>query len=523
MGRRHLMTATLGAALLCAGCGDDGAPGDAGPDAGAPRDGGGADGGGPRDAGPVERPPTGLLPDRPDALPLSFDRPDRGDPVSAAELAALTDRYLELLERTRYFALVDERAHGWPESDPEGRYWYATWWSGAGIEKRGSAMTYRHVRAGADNNGLRTGPILEGACFAHALWGEASVEHLVHRLVRGVVSWFLAMERVPMDPERFLLSRAAYPRSVMDTERGVLIDYEPSRPGDDNPATQYVHLPLNPTWGDLWVKNKRSKDDIGHLMRALAQLESCWDGLGGTERGDVVDMRRRFMGWSRRVEDDGWAIATFDQDLELWHPNESLARFFDVSDVECPAILGIRLLGRGDPGGRDCGDGVGPVGEVDGLNSKNLQILRSFHEAAVLMAILFDEPELARAMLAGLASRLDTLMDRYDAGDPPENTTPAHLAELIFHAGNLGVPLTSREVRFAHRQIDVAHGSYLDASRAVHYRLREAPDGDYPLTPPGDGIEFRDLGLPLGSCAARYRNPGSRPLLDCDRLRAARP
>ena len=52
----------------------------------------------------------------------------------------------------------------------------------------------------------------------------------------------------------------------------MFIDYSFNQPGLDNGATEYVHIPDNPYWGDLWVKNKRSKDDLGHMMRAIAHV-----------------------------------------------------------------------------------------------------------------------------------------------------------------------------------------------------------------------------------------------------------
>ena len=43
---------------------------------------------------------------------------------------------------------------------------------------------------------------------------------LVHRMARGFSSWILAFETQPDDPLSTLLSRAAYPESVISTEGG---------------------------------------------------------------------------------------------------------------------------------------------------------------------------------------------------------------------------------------------------------------------------------------------------------------
>ena len=291
----------------------------------------------------------------PKSLPFDYERPDVGTPVTPAELTAITDKYLELLEQTRYFDFVDERVHGWPESDPQGRYWYGTWWSGVNIRKQGGQVTYEHADVGGDNNGLRTGPLLEGLCFAYLSWGDALSEHLTRKVVRGFTSWILAMERTSVK-HGVLLTRAAYPESIdsNDGGRAFRINYDLNHPGVDNGATEYVQVPDNPHWGNIYVKNKRSKDDIGHMLRAIGQLDSC-DGLFNEPgaQADFDDMKARYAEWSQRVEDDSWTIATYDKSGALWLPTDLLANFVELGNAECDAMLAVRLTGRGDPG-RSC-------------------------------------------------------------------------------------------------------------------------------------------------------------------------
>ncbi|RLB47104.1 MAG: hypothetical protein DRJ42_26190 [Deltaproteobacteria bacterium] len=520
---RLLSLALLLALLLIACTGDE--PVEVRPDAEFPTDSSASDTGAPPDAGP-EAPPDGTLPTHARELPFDYQRTDQGAPVSPAELQAVTDRYLEVLSGTRYFDVVAERVHGWPESDPEGRYWYGSWWSGITVRKSGGRVTYHHSADGADNNGLRTAPLLEGACYASSLWGDAGDVHLTRTLMRGFISWSLAMRRHGADPEEFLLSRAAYPESVVDTALDLTIDYSLNRPGEDGSASEYVYIPTNPTWPNLWVKNKRSKDDMGHMLRAIAQLDSCAGSFGdAAAEAELIEMRRLYQGWSRRVEDDRWGIATLTQDHEVTIPGETLAHFVDVSNIECTGILAVRLMGRQNAGGRDCGDGIGPVEEgLDEIRGSNMQILRTFHEAAANLALLMNDGPLARQLLEGLATRLDVIMDRYEAGDPPPNANVGDFAALLIHSANAGVPLTSREVRWLHARIDEAHATYLAPAAMAQYRIFDAstPDGEYLYEPSQPNIDFKDLGALLGSCASQYQNPNGRPLLDCDRVRAAR-
>jgi len=467
------------------------------------------------------------LPDRPDtesaSNPPVFTRPDQGDPVSQQEVSDATTLYLDLLRGTRYFEVVSERAHGWPRSDPDGRYWFSTWWSGVRVLKKDGRVTYLHSADGADNNGMRTAPILSAACFAHSLYRNQAP--LIRRLIRGFNSWILAMEREHGPDTGVLMTRAHYPQSIqsLDDGREVFVDYSLNRPGEDNDATIYVHNPDNPYWGDIYVKNKRSKDDIGYLLLAIALLPACTADADADTQADLETLMDLYGAWARRVEDDGWRIATVDRDWQVYWPEEDLAFFIEFGGIECKAMLAIRLFGRGDAGSLDCGNGLSDLDEVFGLKNDFHQIQRSFHEAATALAFLRGDQELGNALLAGLARRLDILFDARESKNPPAEPGDQDLAELVVMAAVVGVPLTSREVRFLHDRIRDAHQTYLADAMRPHYHVfdAETPDGEYAFTPDASGFFWRYLGTLLGLCASPYRNETSREVLDCDAVRAA--
>lgn len=522
---RHGLALTALLAISCAP-----SPPAPAPDASEPSDAAVADAG-PGDAGrttmrdaaapPPPPTPTGTFPAHTRALPFDYQRPDVGAAVSASELADVTDHYLALLDRTRWLAYVEDRVHGWPESAPGGRYWYATWWSGAGIQLRAGHVTFAHVDVGAENNGLRTPQLMEGACYAWLLWHDDRDQHLVRRLVRGLSSWRLAMQRDASDPEIGLTSRAAYPESVDDPDRGVHIDYAPNRPGVDGGASYFIHLPDNPTWGDLYVQAQRSKDDMGHIMRGLAALDACEGTL--TEPGgeaDIVEARRLYQEWAQRVERDDFHIATLDRALNVVVPTSQLATYF-VPAVECHAQIAIRLLSRNDPYGASCPTptGISPDPTM-GVSSSALQIVRSHHEAAAALALVTGREDTARTLVEGLATRIESILDALETSGTLDNAHPTDVVQLIVEAATLGVPLTSREVRWVHAQIEMAFTGYDTSGPEWHVFDPGTPDGDYAIEPGGPGIDVKDLGLLLGTCVAPYRNPASRPLLDCARVMA---
>ena len=522
-----LRIAALSAVLLAACSSGGGADG-----GGADR---GSDLGGGRDSTPSERPaaldaradaPRDAPTDGPTGLPFTYTRPPAGTPLSAAELAAVTDKYLDLLQKTNYLQFVDERVHGWPQSDAKKRYWYGTWWVDMGIHRHSGEVSFVHT-GGADNNGIPTAAVLEGACFVLKQWPSTQREQLVRRLIRGMHSWIMAMERQANDPIGVLLARSAYPESITSTDGGTFaIDYAAGRPGPDT-YVDFVHLPTNPHWGDLYIKNKRSKDDIGHMLRAIATLDDCASGFTTDTHADDLAMRASYSKWSQRVETDGWGIATLDKNANLFMPpiDSTMSHFYGLGNAECDAMLTIRLQGHGDPGAFSCGDGIHPLEWAAMTNDHNGEIVRAFHEAAVRQALMAKRPSIAQAMLPGLAKRIDDGVTLAETNKLPVWLSRESLADMILHSANTGVPLTWREVRWLHGQLEIAYTAYVTNTPAHLYRMFDAasPEGEYASEPDSKGIHFTSLALLVGACTAKYRNPAGMPLLDCARLTGVSP
>jgi hypothetical protein len=497
----------------------DGGGGGNGGDASAHDAAGGDAGSGDAGAGASGPPPS--------VLPVGYVRPDVGPPLTPAEIAAATDDVIALLKGTRYFDFVDERAHGWPQSEPTG-FWYGTWWSGVTVTKASGLVTFTHGADGADNNGLRTAPLLEGACYAQLLWDTPLASHLVRKLARGFSSWALAMKRDPSDTAAPMLARAHYARNVISTDSGrtIAIDVSADLPGTDG-TSQYVHLPTNPSFGDIWIKNLRSKDDMGHVFRAMIQAQACGPRLDAAGQADFAQMMSLYEAWSRQVEKDGWGIATLDKSAQPTMPpvSQTLAHYTLLGNIECPGPLMMSLLGDGTPGSLDCGSGISAAEQALGSQLKNgaKQILRTHHEAAVNAAFLEGANAPGLALLQGLTTRIETDRTLLLGPNPPADLSAADIASLLLHSANAGVPLTSDEVRWLHGRIRLAAQTFLAPAATPTYHVFDAatPDGTYDYEPAGDGLSFLDVGVLLGQCAAPYRNTTTRTMLDCTRLRAA--
>ena len=202
-----------------------------------------------------------------------------------------------------------------------------------------------------------------------------------------------------------------------------------------------------------------------------------------------------------------------------------LAHYVPIGGVECNAMLALRLFGRVTPNGMDCGSGISGLDDavITGGHS-NGEILRSSHEAAATHALLSNNVPMVKPLLEGLATRMDQTLDALAKNQPPMYFEVVDLVKLIVSSANTGVPLTWREVAYVHQQIDLAHQTYLAAANdPVYTTFKGAPDGSWLYEPAGDGITFAFLGTLLGTCASQWRNPASKPILDCAKIKAWKP
>ncbi len=471
------------------------------------------------DAAPASGPP-------PIALPVSYQRPDTGNPLTPAELTTATDELIAILKDTRFFDFADERIHGWPESDPNGGFFWGTFWTGVSVSKSGGVVTYKHSNDGSDNAGIHTAPYLEGTCWAHLLYGDAKTAKLVRRTARGLSAWILAMERQAGDTTPRLLSRAFYPPNVSSNDggRNLVIDYSASRPGIDAEPSDYVHLPNNPTFGDIYVKNKRSKDDIGHMLRAISQVQACSPRLDAAGQADLAQLESLYTAWAKEVDARNFVIPTRDKNGDVYNPTLQLANYMLVANAECASALAIRLFHSGANGNLACGNGIS-AGEklaMSFLKNDARQIMRTHHAAAVVAAHRKTNTQLGLELLQGLGERIDLDMGFVESGSPPSGFNPQDVTSFLIYAASVGVPLTSREVRWLHGRLHEAYVGMRDPVHANTFRVFDpaTPDGNYSFDPPNIGLFYNYLPMMLGTCASPYRNPTARALIDCDRIRS---
>jgi hypothetical protein len=457
-----------------------------------------------------------------------FERADSGQAITDQERTQATDELIGILKDTNYFDFIDSRVHGIPENDPKTSFWWASMWTGVRAFKKNGKVTYVHSNDGTDNAGIHTPPYLEGACYGYQLTKDPKLSYLARKLMRGMSAWLLSSAK-SADDKSIVLSRAFYPESRNSFEDGkeIFINYDANRPGINGVPSGYVHIPNNPVFGDIWLKHKRSIDDIGHMIRSIAQVQSCREAFDDEAKKDLEQMNILYAAWAQDVEAHKYIIPFYNFAGEVYTDRFGLGdyntfKLFGI-DPDCPGKLAIHYLHSNSSGKLKCGRGISLLEKIGNRFLKNdaIEILRSHHVAAVAMAELRNQSEVANKLREGIAKRmtrdmhvlknikLSPLFDRQD------------IPTFFINANNVGVPMTSEEIRFVYQKL---HDAYLGMRSPVYfstYHLFDSsvPDGEYPFDPPNIALYHRIYGLMLGSCTSTFRNPNGRQFLDCERLK----
>lgn len=460
---------------------------------------------------------------------INFERTDKGEAITKAEREAATDKLIIILKDTGYFDFIDSHAHGSPESDTSKPYWWGTMWTGVKAQKLNGQVTYTHSNDGSDNAGIQTSPYLEGACFAYLLTGEQKYAHIARKLMRGMSAWILSSSKSKEDTPQ-ILSRAFYPKSTHSTDGGrdLYINYDASRPGINSEVSGYVHIPNNPLFGDIWVKRNRSIDDIGHMLRAIAQVQSCRHVFDDEAKADLDQMTTLYSGWAKNVDANNFIIPSYNYSAEVESIKNNIGDYntykFLGFDPTCVEKLAVRYMHSSEEKDLKCGKGISSIENISYnlLQNDAIEILRSHHVAAAALAQLKSQTSMAQKLMQGLDARMNRdfsaiqnpeLFSKYDIQDIPT---------FLVHANNVGMPLTSDEIRYIYDRLDLAYNGMLDPAnyQRLHLFDPSVPDGNYSYDPPHNGLYFYTLGAMIGSCTSFFINSNKiRPLLDCDRLK----
>jgi hypothetical protein len=458
----------------------------------------------------------------PHALPFQYTRPAVGVPVPAEDVSAFTRLVTGFWKQTRFFNWVLDTSHGVDAAlgQPE----WMVWWTGVELVKEGGRVTFRHsVHGGPDNIMIPTSRVLAQASAGYLLTGDADMGTIVDQYSKGLSATMLGMVWDDADPVRSIMARAVIPNNhdvTLPGGRVKSIDYSAWRHPTQAWNTHTIHVANNPFWGDIWVKNMRSKDDVPHIYLATAMLPYVAEcAPEGSARQSAQEALAAMRGFAKDVVDSGYKIRTKDENGVIYTPTEDLASFvyYDafVPDAECNAKLVSALLGYGETLGNDCYDGLYPDYEdiAAAGHYYNYAIIRNFHVAATLHALLAGLSDPARNLVKGLVWRNDRdIDDEY----PPTNKDEwdRDLAVFLVQSAAAGVPLTSREVRLVHQVYGEAAAAML-AYDAWDPWSPSVADGTRGYRPRGH-VDVEDMAFFLQLCWSPFRNPASASVIDCD-------
>jgi hypothetical protein len=450
-------------------------------------------------------------------------RTDEGAPLTSAELAKATDELIDIIKRTNYFDFADSRIQGWPASDSKHKYWWGSYWSGITVTKNNGVVTYKHSNDGSDNNGMRTAPYLEGACYAYSLWHNPREARIVRKSVRGFSSRILQSERISQPNMPKVISRVLYPENVDVNEDGrqIHIDYSANRPGVRVGVIQYVHIPDNPTFGDIWIKNSHSRDDLGEMMRSMALIRGCEGQISRDVDSDIFEMRNLFSEWATDVDQNNFEIPSLDEQGNYNKSTDSGTDKFNHRVLLCWGNYALRLLHLDYAENLDCGDADFKFEDTfhRWIQNDALQQQRTMRIAAVAMA--HQKKQNVNPLIDGIVKKIVRDLKYIDGSWSNSKVNINDIPGFFINANNVGAPLTSKEIRWLHERL---HRAYLEidgASPVFHVFDTSTPSGTYSYEAPGNtGINFSTIGLLLGACASPYRNLNNRQVFDCQRLQA---
>lgn len=493
---------------------------------------------------------TGVsAPDRvarfPDQLPFTVERVvEIGEGPDANEVEAFTRRMLEFYTGTDFIRWTRRISHGVADTNPWEEPSYLFWWQDVHGVKDGDVVTWVHD-GGADNMMSHHGRVFGPMVGAWMMLGDTELEEPLRELVlgyiRGVSATFTASIWADEDPVvETIMARGIFHRNhswTLDGGRAAAVDYEPVRHEVIERRHDTIHNADNPTWGDVWVRNKRSKDDLPWVYRM--QVHLSWL-LWATDDEEVREAAQvlydQLQAFAQDVLDHGYIIRSkvaggevfipYFEDSDIVDDFATMVAFEEwLPNAECNAKLPIALIATGESQGNDCGDGRSTQYEEVGLGRfyGHTWMQWSFHLGSMATAILYGENDAARELIEGFGLRADALHVR-DDHISNDVRFDGDVAQQLVVAAAYGLPLTADEARLVMAQYEAA-AEYYEPWPYWDPWSEAVPDGEFPYYPglshesaEREHIHIEEMANFFEYCASPVRAREGAQFIDCDVL-----
>ncbi len=431
----------------------------------------------------------GPMPDEsltPPPLPsdeLGFVLPERealGENPTQQEITDFTKKVTAFFKDTNYFDWVWRTSHGLDKSYDADMMDYKMWWQDCGMRKEGDTIVFTHTGR-AENILKRTVKVMISAASGYQLTGDERMAEVATQLMKGIVALSLGMEFESEDPiVKYLQARAIFNHNHSYTvdDRSVSVDYTPMY-WDETHERWYkwnVHvfeIPDNPTYGQIWISNMRSKDDVPYVFMSLPTVTRVFHETDNAELRAAAELYLEYMrGFSQSIVDSDWYILTKYNDgrtdialdytigdtLEE-HTPADLGSFVHWEivygpEAECNAQLGAAMTGYGFPAGKgDCGGGsLGTPGwslekSAFAGNWFNYNIYNYFHIGALASSHTWGYTDITSSLMDGLVARFEEIRTNPNMPNNDHHEFASDKAGWLISAATHGYPLTAQEAR----------------------------------------------------------------------------
>ncbi len=476
------------------------------------------------------------------SLPVVVTRDAAGDALTEAEVSDFTRTMGAFYKQIDYFRWVWRHSHGLANDNEWEQPGYKIWWTHGLAVKEGRHVTFRHLE-GSDNTMAKMTRILPAIIGLYQSSDDALYRDLLLDYLHGFSATFDCMSWGEDDPvQEGIMARTFYHRNhsyELDDGRQVSIDYDPMRKVTEERRHSNVHNPNNPTYGDIYVRNRRSKDDFPYGYRMMiAIIRLIRTTTDDTVSEDAIRLYRQMRTLAKDIVEQGYKIRTKETNGEVWIPTmengvtEDYASFVNFEDLfpnaECNAKLSTALLAEGEALENTCNDGDGGAYETAAINSQfwASNMIWGYHQTAVALSLALGDFEHTRKLLDGLIARLDGI--RTDERAPGVPEWYPDLAQLLVLSAAYGVPLTAEEARIVMEQYSQATTHYLEF-KSWDLWSDALPDGEYEYIPDrntydAQGEKEKSYVRPteivnlFEYCASPLKHPQGAVFIDCDIL-----
>lgn len=462
----------------------------------------------------------------PKRLPFVIERDNEGEPLTDEEVKEFTSRLMNFYKTVEFGKWVNRISHGVHKST--GYPDYMIWWHDVDPIKKGDVVVWHHgSRGGAHNTSIPTTKVLGQMIAGYLLTGDEDMRYIAEQYMKGLMAFMKGMVYDEKDPFPFIMSRniVTFNHSyIIEGNKKKEVDYKDWYYPYEAWNAQRFEYKNNPYWGDVWVTNMRSKDDVPHIYRATAYIIYLEELSKDEELRKVAEEAHYYMrGFAKDIVDSGYHIRTKDKDGNVYIPSEDLASFvtYEFMDpyAECNAKLTTALIAYGDTRGLNCKKGGINAYEEAAVKSHyyNLEIVSNFHLDAQLFSLINRQDRFAKYLSEGIAERIDTYLSRADTDFKDIKSFKGDMAVYLIKAASQGIPLKNKEARLIYEQYSKAIDDFI---KWPYWDLWDPsiPDGQYPYSPYSENgqIGIEELFFVFEYCFSFFRAENGARIFDCD-------